>query len=31
VIAVGNRDTLFCISRAFLDQARVYDQLRRET
>jgi succinylarginine dihydrolase len=28
VIAVGNRGTLFCHQRAFLDQATVYDQLR---
>jgi succinylarginine dihydrolase len=28
VIAVGNRGTLFCHQRAFLDQAGVYDQLR---
>ena len=28
VIAVGNRNTLFCHQRAFLDQGSVYDQLR---
>jgi succinylarginine dihydrolase len=28
VIAVGNRNTLFCHQRAFLDQGNVYDQLR---
>jgi succinylarginine dihydrolase len=28
VIAVGNRGTLFCHQRAFVDQAAVYDQLR---
>src|SRR5580698_3857733 len=28
VIAVGNRGTLFCHQRAFLDQAALYDQLR---
>ncbi|CDY73349.1 Succinylarginine dihydrolase [Caballeronia glathei] len=28
VIAVGNRTTLFCHQRAFLDQPKVYDELR---
>jgi succinylarginine dihydrolase len=28
VIAVGNRETLFCHERAFVDQRAVYDQLR---
>ncbi|SAL49027.1 N-succinylarginine dihydrolase [Caballeronia humi] len=28
VIAVGNRETLFCHQRAFLDQPKVYDELR---
>jgi succinylarginine dihydrolase len=30
VIAVGNRTTLFCHERAFLDQPRVYEQLREK-
>ena len=28
VIAVGNRNTLFCHQRAFVDQTTVYDELR---
>ncbi|QCP49021.1 N-succinylarginine dihydrolase [Trinickia violacea] len=30
VIAVGNRETLFCHERAFVDQSAVYDQLRTQ-
>jgi succinylarginine dihydrolase len=30
VIAVGNRETLFCHERAFVDQAGVYDRLRAQ-
>jgi succinylarginine dihydrolase len=30
VIAVGNRDVLFCHAGAFLEQAAVYDELRRK-
>ncbi len=30
VIAVGNRQTLFCHERAFVDQCAVYDQLRTQ-
>lgn len=30
VIAVGNRQTLFCHERAFVDQSAVYDQLRAQ-
>jgi succinylarginine dihydrolase len=30
VIAVGNRETLFCHERAFVDQRAVYDQLRAQ-
>jgi succinylarginine dihydrolase len=30
VIAVGNRETLFCHERAFVDQSAVYDQLRAQ-
>ena len=30
VIAVGNRQTLFCHERAFVDQSAVYDQLRTQ-
>jgi succinylarginine dihydrolase len=30
VIAVGNRETLFCHERAFVGQAAVYDQLRAQ-
>jgi succinylarginine dihydrolase len=30
VIAVGNRQTLFCHERAFVDQGAVYDQLRTQ-
>ncbi|TKC86774.1 N-succinylarginine dihydrolase [Trinickia terrae] len=30
VIAVGNRETLFCHERAFVDQGTVYDQLRTQ-
>jgi succinylarginine dihydrolase len=30
VIAVGNRQTLFCHERAFVEQAAIYDQLRAQ-
>jgi succinylarginine dihydrolase len=30
VIAVGNRETLFCHERAFVDQSAVYDRLRAQ-